>query len=143
MCLENFVKIPSHNNLQIHDLFPFFQYDFNNSKYINILSVIISRCYIIFAMIQYYNYYSSLNGLNVLWSNLECLQCQPSGRIWVCHSYIHTGHCIITPWGGPCLEFVGHIQMGVSKPLPASCQAGGGCCKIHIVNVLYYTRMSC
>ena len=58
MCLENFVKIPSHNNLQIHDLFLFFQYDFNNSKYINILSAIISRCYIIFAMIQCYNNYS-------------------------------------------------------------------------------------
>ena len=77
-----------------------------------------------------------------LWTNLKCLQCQPSGRIWVCHSYIHTGHCISTPWGGPCLELVGHIQMGVSKPLPASCQAGGGCCEIHILNVLHNTTMS-
>ena len=94
-------------------------------------------------MIQCYNHYSTVNGLKFLWTNLKFLQCQPSGRIWVCHSYIHTGHRISTPWGGPCLELVGHIQMGVSKALPVSSQAGGGCCKIHILNVLHNTTMSC
>ena len=78
-----------------------------------------------------------------LWPNLKCLQCNPSGRIRVCCSYIHTGHHIITPWRGPCLELVGHIQMGVSKPFPASSQAGGGGCKILILNVLHKKRRPC
>ena len=78
-----------------------------------------------------------------LWPNLKCLQCKPSGRIRVCCSDIHTGHHIITPWRGPCLELVGHIQMRVSKPFPATSQACGGCCKILILNVLHNKRRPC